>query len=136
MLIGNVLDDVLVETHVIGHRHEIVIFEVDFRLASRRDLMVLCLDLQAAVDHGLHHLVANIHELIGWRHGEISLFMPKLVAQIGIFVGAPIPLAFATVDKVPAAVGALIETDIVEDKKILPRGRCNRCQPRRCSLNS
>jgi len=44
-------------------------------LAGGRDFVMLSFDLQAAVDHRLHHFIAQIHQLIGRRARKIALFV-------------------------------------------------------------
>ena len=114
---GHVLDDVLVHQHAVGHFHQFVKSQVDFRLAGGADFVVLTFDIQAAIDQGLHHLVAKIHHLVSRRNREIAFLVPELVAQVGLFVAAAIPFAFDAVDVVEAFVRVLIEADVVEDKE-------------------
>ncbi len=66
-------------------------------------LVVLGLDVHAAVDHRLHHLVADVHHLVGRRHGEVAFLVAQLVAQVRLLLAAAVPLALDAVDVVVAA---------------------------------
>ena len=80
--------------------------------------MVLRLGLDAALDQGVHHLVADVHHLVGRRDREVAFLVADLVAQVRVFLAAAIPLAFATVDEVVARVGRLVEADVVENEEL------------------
>ena len=58
--------------------------QVDLALAGRGHLVVLGLDVHAAVDHRLHHLVADVHQLVGRRHREVAFLVTQLVAQVRV----------------------------------------------------
>ena len=122
VLLGDVLDDVLVEAHLVAHLHELVEPQVDFALAGGGDFVVLGFDVEPALDHRDHHLVADVHQGIGRRHGEVAFLVAQLVAEVGFalrrVILAAVPLAFFAVDVEVAAVGRLIEADVVEDEEL------------------
>ena len=90
--------------HLVGHLHQVLEAQVDFALAGGGHFVVLGFDVDAAIDHGLHHLVADVHHLVGRRHGEIAFLVAELVAQVRAFLAAAVPLAFDAVDVVIAFV--------------------------------
>ena len=94
------------------------IFQVDFGLPGGAHFVMLGLDAQSALDHGLHHLVADVHLLIGRRHWEVAFFVAELVTQVRFFIAAAIPLAFDAVDHVISALRVLFVADIVENEKL------------------
>jgi hypothetical protein len=118
VLLGDVLDDVLVDQELVGHPHEVGEPHVDLALPARGHLVVLGLDVDAAVDHRLHHLVADVHELVRGGHREVALLVPQLVAQVRPLVAATVPLPLATVDVVEAAVGVLVVPHVVEHEEL------------------
>ena len=73
VLAGDVLDDVLVLQHVVGHLDERGEAHVDLALAAGGDFVVLGLDLEAALDHGQHHLGAQVVQRVGRRARGSSL---------------------------------------------------------------
>ena len=79
--------------------------------------MMVTFDVQAALDHGLHHFAAQILIMIGGRHREITFFVARPVAEI-IFPAAGIPAAFFCVNKIEAAVLILVETDVIENEEL------------------
>ena len=89
-------------------RDQVVELQVDLRLAGGGHLVVLGLDVHAAVDHRLHHLVADVHHLVGGRDGEVAFLVAELVAQVGRLLAAAVPLALDAVEEVVAAVGRLL----------------------------
>ena len=114
---GHVFHDVLVQHHLVGHRHELV----DFGLAGGGHFVMLRFDAQTAVDHRLHHLIADVHQRVGRRNGKIAFLVAELVAQVRKFLAAAVPLAFDAVDVVIARVRRLIEANVVENEKLALR---------------
>ena len=117
VLVGHVLDDVLVEQHVVGGAAPASRTQIDFRLAAGCDFVMMALDLQAAALHGHDHFAAQVLVVIGRRHREIAFLVARTVAQIVLFA-AGVPAAFFRVDEVEAVLLALIEADVVEDEKL------------------
>ena len=72
---------------------------------------------EAALDHGLHHLGAQVLIVIGGRNREIAFFVARPVAEI-VVLAAGIPAAFFGVDEVEAGMRVLIEADVVEDEEL------------------
>ena len=84
---------------------------------------MLGFDVHAALDHREHHLVADVHQRIGRRDGEVAFLVPQLVAEVRAhafaeIVSAAIPLAFFAIEEVVAGVGRLVEADVVEDEEL------------------
>ena len=68
--------------HVVGHLDQRGEAHVDLALAAGGDFVVLGLDLQAALDHGQHHLGADVVQRVGRRHREIAFLVAELVAEV------------------------------------------------------
>ena len=117
VLVGDVADDVLVQHHVVGRLHQRVEPLIDFALAAGGHFVVMALDVEPALDHGLHHLAAQILVVIGGRNREVAFLVARPVAQVVLFA-AGIPAAFFGIDEVEAGVLILIEPDVVEDEKL------------------
>ncbi len=117
VFLGDVLDDVFVFQDVVGHVDQRRKAHVDFALAAGGDLVVLGLDLQAALDHGEHHFGAQIVQRVGRRHREVTFLVTQLVTKIGLLVAAGVPGAFHAVEIVVAGVLGLIIADVVEDEE-------------------
>ncbi len=79
---------------------------------------MLRLDVHATVDHRLHHLVADVHQLIGRRDREIALLVAQLVAQVRILDAAAIPLALDAIEVVVRFVRASVEAYVVEHEEL------------------
>ena len=129
--LGDVLDDVLVHQQVVRHLHQVLEPQVDLRLPGGRHLVMLGLHVETAVDHGLHHFVADIHQLVGGRHREIAFLVTELVAQVrtlagGLRVLAPVPLPLDAVEVVETAVLRLIEAHVVKDEELRLRPEVRR----------
>ena len=80
--------------------------------------MVLRLHINPALDHRLHHVVAQVHQLIGGRAGKIALLVTQLGSQIRLLIAAPVPLRLAAVEMEIALVCVLVEAHIVEHEKL------------------
>jgi hypothetical protein len=102
---------------VVSHLQEIVEAEVNFGLATSSHFVMLAFDIETAIDHRLHHLIADVHHLVRGRDREITFLVPQFVTQVGTFLLAPIPLAFDAIDVVVTLVGLLVEADVVEDEE-------------------
>ena len=117
VLIGHVADDVFVHHHVVGGFHQRVEALIDFALAAGGHFVVVALDVEAALDHGLHHFGAQILIVIGGRDREIAFFVARPVAQV-MLRAARIPAALFGVDEVEAGMLVLIEADVIEDEEL------------------
>ena len=62
--LGHVLDDVLVQHHVVAHGHQRVEPQVDLGLARSGHFVVLFFDFQPAILHDHDHLVADVHQCV------------------------------------------------------------------------
>ena len=51
-------------------------------------------------------------------HGEVPLLVPELVAEVRPLLAAGVPGPFRRVDVVVAALGVLVEADVVEDVEL------------------
>src|ERR1035438_9650010 len=90
---------------------------VDLALAAGGHFVVMAFDVQAALDHGLHHLAAQILVVIGGRHREVAFLIARPVAQV-VFLAARIPAALFGVDEIEAAMLVLVEAYVVENEKL------------------
>ena len=117
VLVRHVADDVLVEHHVVRGLHQRVEPLIDLALAARGDLVVMALDAQAALDHGLHHFAAQVLVMIGGRYREVAFLVARPVAQV-VFFAAGIPAALFGVDEIEAGMLVLIEADVIEDEEL------------------
>ena len=118
VLAGDVLDDVLVLQHVVGHLDQRSVAHVDLALAAGGDLVMMGLDLEAALDHRQHHLGAHIVQGVGRRTGEIAFLVAELVAEVGLLVAAGVPGAFDAVEEVIAGMLRLVVANVVEDEEL------------------
>ena len=98
--------------------HERGVPHVDLALAAGGHLVMLGLDLQAALDHGQHHLGAQVVQGVGGRAGEIAFLVAQLVAEVRLLVAAGVPGALDAVEEVVAGVLVLIVADVVEDEEL------------------
>ena len=59
---------------------------------------------------------------VGRRHGEVAFLVAQLVAEVGLalrrVILAAVPLAFVAIEVEVAAVGRLVEADVVEDEEL------------------
>ncbi len=72
---------------------------------------------QTALDHGLHHLAAQILIVIGGRHREVAFLVARPVAQV-VLLAAGVPAALFGVDEIEAGVLVLIEADVIENEEL------------------
>ena len=117
MRLRHIANDVFVQHHVIRRLQQGVEALVDFALPARSDFVVVALDVQAAPDHGFHHLAPQILVVVRGRYREITFFIPGPVAEVVSFAAA-VPPSFFGVDEIKAAVLVLIEADIVENEEL------------------
>ena len=115
---GGVLYNVLVLEKIVRALDQRSEPQIDFRLASGGDFMVLSFHHQPSFNHQKHHLVADILLGIGRGHGEISLFEARLVSQVRPFITPAVPDPFFRIDEIVSLMGFLVETDIVKDEKL------------------
>ena len=115
---GSVLDDVLVEHHRVRHLDEGREPQVDLGLTAGADLVVLALGVETELLHREDHLAPHVLVLVGRRHREVALLVPRLVAEVRTFVGAAVPAALDRVDLVEAEVRTAVETHVVEDEEL------------------
>ena len=97
-LLGDVLDDVLVDHHRVGRLDQRVKAVIDFRLAGRGHFVVLPLDLDAQLLHHQAHLGADILLRVGRGDREITFLVADLVAEVGHLVPAGVPDGFLGID--------------------------------------
>ncbi len=90
----HVADDVLVIHHVVRHLLQGREAHVDLALAGGSYLVMMHFHRDADFLHLQNDLGAQILELIGRRHREVALFVPQLVAEVGLFVPPGVPDAF------------------------------------------
>ena len=115
---GDVLDDVFVEADLIGHPHQFLVVHVDLALPRGGHLVMLGLDVDPRLDHRLHHLVAQVHQLVAWWQRAIPLLEAELAAEVRPLLPPAVPFRLGGIDVVVALVGVLVEADIVEDEEL------------------
>ena len=111
----DVLDDVLVDHHLVGHPRQRLVAQVDLALAARRDLVVVELARDAEPLEREHHLRAQVAERVVRRGREVALLLAHGVAEARL-AGVPVP--FGRVDEVVRAVRAELVRDLVEDEEL------------------
>ena len=83
-LVGDILHDVLEQHHVVGRADQRVKAQINLRLASTGDLMMVTLDLEPAALHGERHLGTQVLIMVGRRYREITLFVARTIAQVAL----------------------------------------------------
>ena len=120
--VRHVLDDVLVEHELVGHRQQRVEAHVDLGLAGGAHLVVLHLDLDAQLLERQDHLRAEVLEAVHWRDGEVPLLVaglvPEVRAAVELELATRVPHALDRVDVVVARVLVLVEASRVEDVEL------------------
>ena len=94
-LAGDVLDDVLVFQHIVGHFDDGAVPHVNLALTAGRDFVMMSFDVEAAFDHGQHHFGAQIIQSVGRRTREISFLIAELISEIRPSRATSVPGAFA-----------------------------------------
>ena len=118
-LAGHVLDHVLVPHGVVGHGHQRAEHHGQFGLTGGGDLVVEDLDGDAKLFEGQRHLGANVHLRVDGGNREVAALEVRLVAEVAaLFFGTAVPAAFLRIDLVERSVGALAETNRVEDEEL------------------
>ncbi len=79
--------------------------------------MMLGLDFDAQILKGQEHLGAQVLKFIHGRNRKIAFFVARLVAQVGTFVPAGVPVAFDGIDFIKSRVAGGFKTNIIKDKK-------------------
>ena len=107
VLAGDVLDDVLVLEHVVGHLDQRRVTSCRFRPGRRWPLRGA--GPRSSRPHSI--MVSIISVRMSCRasdggHGEIAFLVAELVAEVGLLVAAGVPGAFDAVDEVVAASAA------------------------------
>ena len=122
VLVCHILGHVLVDAHFVRRPQEGIKHDVDLGLARGGDLMVLALDRHAESLHRQDHFVANVDQLVGRGHREVTFLVPNLVAEIGgavLFLLFPaIPDTFDGIEVIIRAVGRRVVADAVEDEEL------------------
>ena len=116
--VADVLDDVLVLEHLVGHLDQRAEAHVDLGLASRADLVVVDFDLDPGLLHLQDDLAAQVLQLVHRRDREVALLVARAIAEVGRAVATAIPDAFVRVDLIEALAGVLAEADRVEDVEL------------------
>ena len=118
---GDVLDAVLVDHQLVAHLDDRAELHVDLGLAAGRHLVVLGLDLDAALLHLEAHLGADVLQRVHRRDREVALLVARLVAEVrtaGVLLAAGVPAALDRVEEVEAAVRARLEARRIEDEEL------------------
>ena len=82
VLVSYISHNVFVNHDLISHGDKLVIFKIDFCLTGRAHFMMLAFDIKTTANHRSHHLVTNVHQMIGGRYREITTLMSNFVPQI------------------------------------------------------
>ena len=132
VLLGDVLDDVLVHMHLVGHLHQAVEAHVDLGLAGGGHFVVLSSTWMPTFSISMHHLGADVLLGVGGRHREVAFLVARLVAEVRLLVAAGVPVAFgASRCSSSRRAEFVIEADVVEDEELglgAEVGRCRRCR--------
>ena len=116
ILIGNILDDVLVEHHVISRPHQRIELQVNLGLAAGCHFVMVTFHFQPAGLHGHDHLTAQVLIVVRRRHREISFLITRTISLV-ILHPSRIPTSLFRIDKVKPVLLALIEAHIVKNEK-------------------
>ena len=114
----DVLDDVLVRHHLVGHPRQRLVAQVDLALPAGSDLVVVELARDAEPLERQHHLRAQVAERVVRRGREVALLLAHGVPEPRL---ARVPVPFRRVDVVVRAVGAELVRDLVEDEELALR---------------
>ena len=109
VLFRDVLNDVFIEDELVCTGEEGGEPEVDFTLSPCGHLMMVGFDVYATLDHRQHHFAAYVLKGVRGRYGEISLFVSRLITEVGIFVFPRVPSSFNRIDVVVSTFVSLIE---------------------------
>jgi len=81
--------------------------------------VVVHFDLDAALLQVQDHLGAQVLVLVHGGNGEVTFFVPNLIAEVGLVSAfAGVPKTFTGIDVVVPLMVVLVEPDAVEDKKL------------------
>ena len=113
---SHVLDDVLVPHHLVRHLQRLGELHVDLALPAGGHLVVMAFDVQAAADHRIHHLGAQILIVVDGRQREIAFLIARTEPEV-MLAASRVPASLFGVDEVEPRMLILIETDVVEDEE-------------------
>ena len=111
----DVLDDVLVDHHLVRHARQRLVAQVDLALAAGGDLVVVELARDAEPLERQHHLRAQVAQRVVRRGREVALLLAHRVAEPGL---AGVPVALGRVDEVVRPVRPELVRDLVEDEEL------------------
>src|SRR5262245_66180850 len=80
--------------------------------------MVVSLDRYADGFHRQHHLAAQILHAVDGRSRKISLFLPRLMAQVGGLLCTGVPSAFIRIDLMHSEIYAMPIAHLVENERL------------------
>ncbi len=127
VLARDVLAEVFVEHHVVGHAGERRETHVDLILPGGGDLVVVHFHLDAGLHHRQHDPRADVLQRVMRRHREVAFLVTRLVAQVAAAVGAlvpaGVPLALGGFHVIVAAVLVLREADRIEYEELELRSK-------------
>jgi len=115
--LADVLDHVLVNHHGVSALDKGVETVINFGLPRRGDLVVMALDLDAQLLHDQTHLGADVLLGVPRRNGEIALFVPDFVAEIGHLVSAGVPDRLFRIDAIERAVRFVVKLHVIENEE-------------------
>src|SRR5260370_38594877 len=90
---------------------------VDFALTAGGYFVMVTLDVQAALFHGLHHLAAQILIMVGRRNWKVAFLVARTVAQV-VLLAARVPAALFGIDEIEPRMLVLIQTYVAKNKKL------------------
>ena len=115
--IGDLVDHILVDLHVVAALGQRVELEAKFMLGGG-DFVVMLFRLDAHVLHDRQHFAAHVLLMVHRRDGEITALDGGAMAQIAAFIfGAGVVGAFLGVDIIEGFVHFDAEPHIVEDEE-------------------
>ena len=134
---GDVLDDVLVHQHVVGHRHQRRETAYRFRTGRRWPPRDAALRRPGRTRSWSASFRCAGHELIGGRDREVAFLVAQLVAEVRAFHrGRGSSRLRRCRGSSSRSCGVLVEADVVEDEELGFRARSKPCRRCRCSSDS
>ena len=116
--LGDVVDAVLIDLHLVGHVHQGVELHAELVLGGG-DLVVVLLDLDAHRRHGGEHLAAHVLRRVERRDREVAALGLDAVAEIAaLVIGVAVGRQLGGVELEAGVVGVGHELHVVEDEEL------------------
>ena len=89
---GYILNNVLELQELICHGQKRIESQINLTLTSACHFVVVHFHIHPGFYQGQHHLGADVMQRVHGRHREISFFVARFVAQVGVLLTAGIPV--------------------------------------------